>query len=436
MLCMMLTILSGIASPRSRASSEGDDVAAQRFTAGMQAFRDGEYAAALRAFQAACAAGLDSSQLHYNLGVTYYRLQRYAAARREFERLRDEPGVADIAHYNLGLVALKQGREADAVAIFRAVNAATDNVKLKQLTDRQLTRLTGRPRPWQGWVGFLDLTAGYDDNVALSSDIAGITPSQRGAGYLAVLAGGVGRLSGTRTHGWQGVAAAYAVNYRGLSGYNQVYARAGARYRMPLGDSWKARFGGYVSHTTLGGAAFESSLSGRARLTHPWLASQEFSVEVGHEQVRGAGDYDYLGGSEDWLELADRYRIGQWRWSAGYRYETNARDDIVQPGQFISVSPRRQSVFAGAKWSLTRRLTLDAEVSLRQSTYRDTNIYLDGTQQRRDDQQGSLEVGAAYELTDGWKLAGSYRYLRNDSNIKQYRYRSNRIEFTLKHLFL
>lgn len=435
MLCMMLTIVAVIASPRSRAAGQSD-VAARHFATGVQAFRDGDYETARQAFEAARASGLDSQQLHYNLGATYYRLHRYAAAREEFAALSNDAAVADLARYNLGLIAVKQHRDAAAVAAFSAVRDTTRNLKLKSLAEHQLQTLGRQPSRWQGWVGFLDLAAGYDDNVALSSDIAGIGPSQRSSSYASVLAGGVGRLSGDSKQGWQGVAAVYAVDYASLPDFNQVYARAGARYRLPLGDRWEARLGGYFSHTTLGGSPFESALSARARFQRNWSQTQRVSLELGHDAVHGAGDYGYLGGSEDWLEVADRYQVDAWRFTAGYRYETNARDDIVQPGRFISVSPRRQSLFAGARLALTERLDLDAEASWRRSVYRDSNQYSGGTQIRRSDRQLSLEVGAAYELVDGWKLAGSYRYLKNRSNIDPYGYRSNRIELTLKHLFL
>ena len=80
------------------------------WTAGQQAFEDGDYRAALDYFTNAWDAGLPGPAVQYNIAVSLYKLRRYVDARKSFEEIaRQHPKMRVLAEYNLGLVANRLG---------------------------------------------------------------------------------------------------------------------------------------------------------------------------------------------------------------------------------------------------------------------------------------------------------------------------------------
>lgn len=80
-----------VASTERVASAQGVDEGRQRFTRGMELYKEGNFHAALAEFRAAYAAA-PSYRLLYNLGQTLYQLQDYAGAVRAFEQYLSEGG--------------------------------------------------------------------------------------------------------------------------------------------------------------------------------------------------------------------------------------------------------------------------------------------------------------------------------------------------------
>lgn len=91
-LCLGLSAATStcVLAPRS-AHAEGMDEGRQRFTRGLELYKEGNFHAALAEFRAAYAAA-PSFRLQYNLGQTLYQLQDYAGAVRAFEQYLSEGG--------------------------------------------------------------------------------------------------------------------------------------------------------------------------------------------------------------------------------------------------------------------------------------------------------------------------------------------------------
>lgn len=91
LLCLAAT-LSAAASPERPSAQQADDL-----------YRQGNYAAAIDAYEALLADGLTNAELHYNLGNAYYREGEMGSAILHYERaLRLRPSMTD-AKENLAL---------------------------------------------------------------------------------------------------------------------------------------------------------------------------------------------------------------------------------------------------------------------------------------------------------------------------------------------
>jgi len=86
-----ITATSAILSHARPAHADGVDEGRQRFTRGLELYKEGNFHAALAEFRAAYAAA-PSFRLQYNLGQTLYQLQDYAGAVRAFDQYLTEGG--------------------------------------------------------------------------------------------------------------------------------------------------------------------------------------------------------------------------------------------------------------------------------------------------------------------------------------------------------
>ena len=142
------------------------------FAAATAAFEAGDYQRALRLFETARANGSDSPALHYNIGVCQYRVGDYAQAAATFAQVRDRfPQFAAVAEYNRGLaLSALDDRDAARAAFARA--RASDDA-LAGLADAAIASLGPAEAARSRWVGYFDVAAGHDDNVALDLVWAG-----------------------------------------------------------------------------------------------------------------------------------------------------------------------------------------------------------------------------------------------------------------------
>lgn len=85
------------------------------FERGNRMYREGRYAEAVEAYQAALRDGRSSSALHYNLGTALLRLGRYDEAETHLRAALGtlEPEMRERAHYNLGNRFLEASQESE-----------------------------------------------------------------------------------------------------------------------------------------------------------------------------------------------------------------------------------------------------------------------------------------------------------------------------------
>lgn len=87
----VLLALLAVALPAGLAAQE------EIFERGNQLYQEGDYAAAVEAYEAVLAAGFDGADLHYNLGNAHFKAGDLGAAILAWERARERaPGDADV----------------------------------------------------------------------------------------------------------------------------------------------------------------------------------------------------------------------------------------------------------------------------------------------------------------------------------------------------
>lgn len=406
------------------------------FDTGVKAFRSGDYAQALRHFEHARRLGADTRRLHYNLGVTYYHLGRYGEAQSEFEWLARIPELAPLAHYNLGLLALKQGAADEARSRFDITASTAQDPKLKALAETQLVDLQPVSKD-QRWFGFVDVGAGYDDNVALVPDTAVVAPTGNDDSFAELMGGVVGRLSGNAENDLSFKASAFWLDYLDLDEFDQTSVRGGLSYRHRIGD-WQTELYGFGDLIYLDGDPFERiatlSYQGDRRISdHASLRLRARSAYIDADE-----SFDSLTGWRNQLLGEVRKKRGSVSFQGGYEFEYNDRDDRNNGAEFSSVSPLRHRLFLKVKRDIANNTEIFLAGDYQYSRYRDPNRTVSGTlvtEKTRKDNRYKARVGIDYFLTREWIVSGEYQYTRNDSNFDDFDYNSNRYMVRLERLF-
>ena len=411
----------------STSAAATETAAAAAFRAGVAEFKAQHYSRALDEFQHARTAGMTTSALRFNLGVTLYRLERYAEARNEFTVLTNDPIRAPVAHYNLGLVALKTGHTDEARSAFeRAYQLARDQ-RIESLSVQQLHKLGTSPPERSRWRGFVDLGAGYDDNVSLTSSSSLLTTSRAGSAALSVFASGSGRITGDFRNGFDITGSVYHIEYPSATAFSQNYLRVTAPYRFRRG-LWSGSAGVQGSYLTLGGRSFETIGGATAEVRRALSEQSAMQLSYRFDQISGGSSYAYVSGRRQSLDLEYDWSVAALRATAGYRFEYNQRDDLSRGAQFFSASPTRQRIYGHLVWAITEQTNLRLNGSYQVSRYHDPNVFTVATIPSiitRSDNLYSVELKVGYRLSDSWTLLGGYRFLKNASNIPAYQYSSN-----------
>ena len=115
--------------------------AEQYFADANRLFRDDLYWAALRRYQQASEAGLDTPLLHYNTGIAHYRANQHIRARESLLRALDDPTLRVAAQYNLGLNAYALGETEEALRWFRLVRDQNENQTLQRFAVIAISRI-------------------------------------------------------------------------------------------------------------------------------------------------------------------------------------------------------------------------------------------------------------------------------------------------------
>ena len=399
---------------------------AQDFDGGIQAFRAGNYQAALESFLDARAAGLDTPGLRYNLGATYYRLGRYAEAEHEFQALAPHPEWAPLAHYNLGLTAQRMGRNRQATERFEEAHRTTTDPNLRTLAATALERLGGAPLS-QRTGALVSLAGGYDSNATLSQDAATVGVSHRSDLFAEALATVRHRLVGDTARAWYADGGLVLHKYRDLHQFDLSGGRVGLSYEADSGRVLTG-VGGYFDTVYIGGDRLEQAavidVQARGRLDSGGELRGRY--QLGHIAA-GAG-FEFLNGREQRLSGDAGFALASAFVRVGYQLELNNRRDSQQGGEFSSYSPTRHSLFA----TLVLRDVDDWRTELRgeyrASRYRDPYRLNGGTLEvaREDDRYG-FAARANRRLNPVWRMFIDYSYYRNKSTLDTYDYDRHQI---------
>ena len=427
LLCCVITAAS------AHASLSGPQV----FTRGATAFHTGNYSQALADFLEARRDGIQVPQLGYDLGVTYYHLDRYDEARREFMVLAGIPSVAALSHYNLGLIAMRQHDQSRARAEFNEAYATAREPGLRALASAALDTLGAAPPQSLQWTAFADAGAGYNSNVALTSESTVLTPAHRGSDVYSLLAGAIGQLSGNNHQGWQAVGTFYRIDYPAVSQFNQSYLHLGGQYRWSSGNL-SHMFGFYAGDLTLGSKNFETLATVSADSRYEYASGNTLHAFYRYTRVRGSINYDYLTGWHQSLGVEDTLQMTHTDLTLGYNFDFNERNNYNTASQFLSSSPTDNGLYALLNWHLNDATMLFFETDYQHSHYQGADTILQGgtsTSIFREDNWWSSALGMSYSFSQHWSLRLDYSFTDNRSNIQQYSYHSNQIMSTLEYIF-
>ncbi|MDE1888052.1 MAG: tetratricopeptide repeat protein [Gammaproteobacteria bacterium] len=432
----LFVILLGLGALLLCASSHAADQAETAYARGVTAFRVGDYADALDDFLRARAAGYRSVQLNYSLGAVYYRLGRYPEAKLEFESLLPVPRLAALVRYNLGLIAAAQGERNAALREYRAAYAEASQPDIKRLAAAEIARLTPSTLSPPRWFGYANLSAGYDDNVALAPQFGVTSPSRQGSSLTTVLAGGAAQLAGTYANGLELSGSYYGTDYSRLSQYDETLLNLGAQYRFSS-DPWSGQLGMSGSDVTLGGAAFETLGTLQFAVRKQLAAGNRLVAGYAYQHVSGNQSFDYLSGWQQQVFLQDEIAAPSYKAIFGYQHEINRRKDLTLGTEFLSASPTRNRLYAQLALHATDRLSWEFGLSYEKSVYGKPDVLVSGnatTTIGRSDALYIGKLGADYKLSKRWILTVEYRDLKNSSNVDIYSYQSNRYALSVEYL--
>lgn len=416
------------------------DSARSMMKEGVAAFSEGDTTRARSLLEQALAQGLDSHPLRYNLGVLYYHLELYGLAREQFQKLVDTRHRG-LALYNLGLIAQAEKNHLQARDYFGQVARQAEQEKLRRLARLQLEGQDTTvifPRPWSG---FLSLGMGYEHNLALLPDSAATDVSDTFNDLLLVATGPVWELGSRESR-------ADSINLSGSAFRRHYHSEADySNDAAQVGVSWVSRGGADTYQLGLQQSWFR--VGGESREAHSTLEVRYreagcLAIDTGRCSLRAnvswvspSEDFAAYEGARYLLQGGYRYRWGEWRGHSRVRLELNDRQDLRQGEQFVSVSPRRQELEAGAEYLGFWPLSIGATVGLRYSDYPDAYELVAGPgleSGRRVDRRYSLSFTADYSLSANWLVSADVSYLANESSLDQYTYNNQVIQFSLDYL--
>jgi tetratricopeptide (TPR) repeat protein len=398
---LLLFAFGAITCPVTHAA----DDAAQLFAAGRLAFENGDFPAALDAFDAAVRSGLSGPAVYFNIGVAAFRAGEYTRAEAAFTEVARTPAMAALAHYNLGLVSLRRNDQHAARRWFaRAEQEAADD-RLRTLAASQLSGLPAPPD--RNWFGYASLGAGYDDNVALvsSAEVLGVSGVDDAFAEVQLAVGG------PLAQPWRFDASLAYLDYADLDAFDQLGVQGGARYRVSLRD-WTDDFFAQLAYLTLDGASFENrrmvGMQASRDLSREWRIRAQYRFS----DVDGMGEFSGVTGQSH--EAAVRLsRSGQpWDFEVEYRFETSDSDDR-------NFSATRHQLALDASRNLSENWLLWLDATLRNSRY---DLPDNGNEHLVE-----VAVAVARTLSARWRLVLRYDFTHNDAHRADFNYERNRI---------
>jgi len=392
----------------------------------VEAVRAGDFERAIRRFEAARAAGLDTGALHFNLGVAYYRSGRIEVAEASFGRAVDSGTMVAPALYQLGRIARERGDAATARSHFRrAAEVATTEAVRSRARAALAGLITTRPPDYV----YLGAGGGYDSNLSLTpSDASGVSEESDLflEGVLVV------RKPLDDSHYLRG--SVYLQEFLDEDDFDIASLRGGLGRVGLLDTGW--RWNAWVDgrHREFGRRAFDNALIAGGGLRRPVTPGWILDLDGRLELVRGANRFHFLDGVKYYLEatLDERGRDG-WRLRAGVA--SAERDDRETADDFFSFSwtEFRLGAEYGRRLDDLHRLELGADWSRRD--YDGTEVRDNARLGTREDDLLGLEVALERRLDADWTARAALRIETRDSNLAEFDYDRELIRVTAERLF-
>ena len=383
--------------------------ATQLFTTGRLAFEQGDFPAALTAFDAALRAGLSGPAIHFNIGVAAFRAGEYERAEAAFKQVAQTPAMAALAHYNLGLVVLRRNDSKAARRWFAQVAQEAADEKLRALAATQIASLD--EPTIRDWFGFASFGAGYDSNVALVSaaDVLGISGIDDGfaEAQLAIV--------GPLAKPWRFDASLAYLDYIDLDEFDQLAVQGGARYRLSAGE-WSNDIIAQLGYQTLDGVGFENRRTVAVQASRDILPRWRMRARYRFNDVDGMNRFEGVTGRSH--EAGVRfYRTGQpWDVEVEYRFDTRDTND-----RNLAATRHQLGLDLSRQLSTNWLVALDATV--RDSRY---DVSANGTELLTE-----IAVAFTRTLSARWRLIVRYDYTHNDADRAEFNYQCNRLTATV-----
>ena len=386
------------------------------FDAGVAAYRAGDAAGALGAFERARAAGYDTPQLRFNLGLCHYRLRRYAEARAQFEALRAYPEFAGVADFHLALVAAREGDRARAESLWRSLERGPDEARA-QRAGVALGRLDSAAAQAVA-TGYLLVAGGYDSNPALLDE--SVQPASGESAETDVLGAFSWPLSGGARAFTALRGAIYLKDYAEDVGQDQRGAFAGLSREFDRGGH-RLSYGLDASTSTLDGERLQDVLTLQAQRTARGGTGWRFGAQA--SLIRAPHPYAHLEGWRARASVARGGRIGDAHARLGYELEYNDREDRTELGDFYSASPVRHRVDFVVEHAAGPHATLRWNLRYRHSRYRDPDVSPGlGTEVRRVEDLALAGLQLRRRFSHAVFGLLEFQYSDNDATPQAYAY--------------
>jgi hypothetical protein len=430
-LLLVLCCAAGYAPPAAAGPKAGSRAEAA-YTAGVTAFRQGEFATARDRFLEARRRGLDNPNLDLNLGLSHYRLGEYDRARECLERVRYDLRYTAIADYHLGLMAADRGDRDEALRYLQSVQAVAPSKTLRDQASAALRRLDDVPleeRPATPEVAepdgiyFLRAATGFDSNPELVNEALDRPVTDDGAAYAEMIANLEHPLERTALGITLFRADLRVRQYEDETGFDHQSGELGLRQSWRAGH-WRLGVGGAGGAAWLDGEAYQGVgalvLDGRRRVGDVTLGLRGEA-----ERIAGEGEYAYLEGWRQRVEVELGRSYGALRARLEAEAERNEREDLAIGDEFASYSPLRTGLALAIGTPSLRHFSTEVRARYRASRYADANRFFeDGAlrEETRNDRLAALGLRLRLRSGPTWNWLLDYQYSRNDSSLDAFGY--------------
>lgn len=424
--------------------------AGTQFEQGRQAFKAGNYEAALEHFNLAWGEGNNSATLSYNRAVTYYKLGQLEPAKTAFSTLLVNSKWVHLARYNLGRIAEQEGHYQKAYVWYSKVDERANNAKLQRLAKERAEALEEyAPKRFQSTppapktsAALLSIGYTYDDNATGLAEELSSQISDASDMYLRTFAYGHKYLNGQKNEGVKLYGLAQMRRFQTYNSFDTSVFGLGVTYETNMRQiDWD--FGVRTTNISTSAGQLANKFSflssgakklGPGRLQADYQSSYYLADEL----------YKHLNGWQHSAKLSWQQKFGRVVLAPTLSWETNRRSNKSLDAnesrneRFYSYSPTKLGLHANLRWELNTQWRLYSKLGWSNATYSEENRHNDlggeEKQQAREYTRTEYMVGARYAFVDNWAVKTEYSHTGNSDVFDLYTYDKNafgvKLEYT------